>query len=99
MPKPEVSKTPAPKVAEMKGTYTVQVYALKDKGNADAVVQRLTEAGYPAFVEPITGKDMTWYTVRIGKYSSAAEAKKAVETFAQEIKTNHFIDKVRMKEN
>lgn len=98
-PKEEAPKAAAPKTETMKGTYTVQVYAFREKANADAVVKRLTDNGYPAFIEPIEAKGMTWYTVRIGRYPSASEAKKAVENFAQEIKEHHFIDKVRTKEN
>lgn len=98
-PKEEAPKTTAPKTETMKGTYTVQVYAFREKGNAETAVKRLTDNGYPAFIEPIDAKGMTWYTVRIGRYPSASEAKKAVESFAQEIKEHHFIDKVRTKEN
>ncbi len=83
----------------MKGTYTIQVFALREKGNADGVVQRLADAGYPAFVEPVEARGMTWYTVRIGKYPSVSDAKKAVEGFAKELKVHHVIDKVRMKGN
>ena len=86
-------------LSDMTGTYTVQVYALRDKGNAEAAVQRLNDAGYPAFVEEINAREMMWYTVRVGKFPSAAEAKKAVENFAQEIKMHHFIDKVRLAGN
>jgi cell division protein FtsN len=98
-PQEESARPSAPKPETKKGTYTVQVYAFREKGNAEAVLKRLTDSGYPAFIEPIEAKGMTWYTVRIGRYSSASEAKKAVEGFAQEIKVHHFIDKVRTKEN
>jgi septal ring-binding cell division protein DamX len=98
-PQEEVTKPSAPKPETMKGTYTVQVYAFREKGNAEVVLKRLTESGYPAFIEPIEAKGMTWYTVRIGRYPSVSEAKKAVEGFAQEIKEHHFIDKVRTKAN
>ncbi|MCI0707672.1 MAG: SPOR domain-containing protein [Ignavibacteriae bacterium] len=84
---------------EMQGSYTVQVYALLDKNNAETVVHRLADAGYPAFLEPIEARQMTWYTVRVGKFPSAADAKKAIENFAQEIKSHHFIDKIRMAGN
>ncbi len=98
-PQEESAKPSAPKPETKKGTYTVQVYAFREKGNAESVLKRLTDSGYPAFIEPIEAKGMTWYTVRIGRYASASEAKKAVEGFAQEIKEHHFIDKVRTKEN
>jgi septal ring-binding cell division protein DamX len=99
--KPKV-EAPKPKVSakqDMKGMFTIQVYALRERENAEAVAKRLSDVGYPAFVEPIEAKGMVWYTVRIGRYPSATEARKAVENFAQEIKEHHFIDKVRTKEN
>lgn len=39
------------KLEEMKGEYTVQVSAWRDKETAQEMVKRLGEAGYPAFVE------------------------------------------------
>ncbi len=79
----------------MKGNYTIQVSAWRDKSTADKYVQRLESAGYPAFVEQRKVKDGNWYTVRIGRYASMKEARKAVDTFAYELKTNYWIDKVR----
>lgn len=87
----------APKLGEMKGEYTVQVSAWRDKETADDMVRRLADAGYPAFVEERAYKDGTWYTVRVGKYASRKDAQLAVENFAEEIKSNHWIDRVHTK--
>ncbi len=94
-PTAEMSVMPSQKLNEMSGKYTIQVFALLDKKNADDVVNRLSESGYPAYVEEIPMKDATWYTVRIGKYTSRVEARKAVETFALELRSNFFIGRVK----
>jgi septal ring-binding cell division protein DamX len=99
-PKPEVKEMPAPaatNVGDMKGEYTVQVSAWRDKGIADEMVKRLGEAGYPAFVEDRAYKGGTWYTVRIGRYASRKEAASAIQNFAEELKTNYWIDKVKSR--
>jgi len=79
----------------MTGKYTVQVSAWKDRPTAEKYVSRLESAGYPAFVEERDFKGGNWYTVRIGRYSSLKEARKAVDSFAYELKKNYWIDKVR----
>jgi hypothetical protein len=93
--KSEPSVMASPKLSEMSGKYTIQVFALHDQKNAEEIVARLADAGYPAYVEQIPMKDGTWYAVRIGKYPSRTEAKKAVETFALELRSSYFIDRVR----
>jgi cell division septation protein DedD len=85
----------APKLGEMKGEYTIQVSAWRDKSIADEMVKRLAEAGYPAYVEERPYKDGSWFTVRIGRYSSRKDAQEAVQNFADEIKSSYWIDKVR----
>jgi septal ring-binding cell division protein DamX len=99
-PKPAVKEMPAPATSNagnMKGEYTVQVSAWREKGIADEMVKRLGEAGYPAFVEDRAYKGGTWYTVRIGRYGSRKEAESATQNFGEELKTNYWIDKVKAK--
>ena len=97
-PKPAAKEMPTPATADignMKGEYTVQVSAWRDKGIAQEMVKRLAEAGYPAFVEDRAYKGGTWSTVRIGRYASRKDAKSAIQNFGEELKTNHWIDKVK----
>jgi septal ring-binding cell division protein DamX len=95
--KPTMETAPMKKLAEMQGNFTVQVSAFREKKQADEIVGRLEDAGYPAFVETIPMKDVNWYTVRIGHYASRGDAKKAVADFALELRSNYWIDKVRSK--
>jgi cell division septation protein DedD len=99
-PKPAVKEMPAPATAnlgDMKGEFTVQVSAWRDKEIAQEMVKRLGEAGYPAFVEDRAYKGGTWYTVRIGHYASRKEAESAIQNFGEELKSNYWIDKVKAK--
>jgi septal ring-binding cell division protein DamX len=85
------------KLSEMKGEFTVQVVAYREKKKAEEMSHRLEFSGYPSFVERVPMKGGDWYTVRIGRYPSREEAKKAVKTFAMQLQSNCFIDKVRAK--
>ncbi len=85
------------KLSSMQGNYTVQVSAFHEKKQADQIVSRLEDAGYPAFVETVPMKGVSWYTVRIGRYASRTDAKKAVQDFALELRSSYWIDRVRSK--
>jgi cell division septation protein DedD len=100
-PQQPVKEMPAPapsgKLLEMKGEYTIQVSAWRDKEMAEEIVKRLGNAGYPAFQEERAYKNGTWYTVRVGRYASRKDAEMAVQSFAEEIKTNYWVDKAKAK--
>jgi cell division septation protein DedD len=91
----EMAAMTSPKLTDMSGKYTIQVFALHDRKNAEEIVSRLNDGGYPAYLDEAQMKDAMWYTVRIGKYPSRTEAKRAVETFALELRSSYFIDRVR----
>jgi septal ring-binding cell division protein DamX len=83
------------KLSEMKGEFTVQVIAYREKSRAQETAKNLEFSGYPSFVEKIPMKGGDWYTVRIGRYTSRDEAKKAVQSFAEQLQAHYVIDKVR----
>ncbi len=87
----------SPGLKDMKGDYTIQVVAFREKVKADDVLQNLEIAGYPAFVEKVPMQGGDWYTVRIGRYPTRQDAKSAVSTFAEQIRSNYVIDRVRSK--
>ncbi|HVN48280.1 MAG TPA: SPOR domain-containing protein [Bacteroidota bacterium] len=82
---------------EMKGEFTVQVIAYREKTQAEATAKNLEYVGYPSFVEKVPMKGGDWYTVRIGRYASREEAKHAVKSFAAQLQASYVIDKVRSK--
>jgi len=97
-PKEEDEKTDlASKLSEMKGEYTVQVIAYREKKKAVETAGNLEFAGYPSFVERVPMKGGDWYTVRIGRYATRDEAKQAVKTFAAQLQSHYVIDKIRGK--
>jgi cell division septation protein DedD len=85
------------KLGEMKGEYTIQVIAYREKSKAVETSKNLEYAGYPAFVEKVPMKGGDWYTVRIGKYLSREDAQKAVKNFAVQLQAHYVIDKIRKK--
>lgn len=98
---PPSMEMPAPaqsgKLQEMKGEYTIQVSAWRDKEMAQELAKRLEDAGYPAYVEDRQYKDGAWFTVRVGKYPSRKDAEQAVQSFAEEIRSSYWIDRAKAK--
>lgn len=93
-----VVETESPsKLGGMKGEFTVQVIAYREKSKAEETAKNLEFSGYPSFVERIPMKGGDWYTVRIGRYPSRDEAKKAVLSFGEQLQAHYVIDKVRSK--
>ncbi|RPI06242.1 MAG: SPOR domain-containing protein [Ignavibacteriae bacterium] len=85
------------KLGDMKGEFTVQVIAYREKARAVETAKNLEFSGYPSFVEKIPMKGGDWYTVRIGRYATRDEAKKAVDSFGEQLQAHYVIDKVRLK--
>jgi septal ring-binding cell division protein DamX len=83
------------KLSEMQGSFTVQVVAYSEKKEAEIMAKRLQFSGYPSFVEEIPEKIGTLYAVRIGRYPSREEARRAVRTFAAQLQDRNFIVKTR----
>lgn len=54
--------------------YNIQIEAVMDKSGADEMVDRLKKLGYNAQEMTTSLNGQTWYRVRVGPYSSSAEA-------------------------
>lgn len=79
---PDKSKAAAPPpvadqsqpAAVTSGGFAVQITALRDRGEADAIVKRLVTKGYPAYVlNPVPGKPPV-YRVQVGRYRNRGDA-------------------------
>ena len=68
-----VSKDPADSAPAGSG-FVVQVAAVRQRSEADAIRGRLTRKGYPAFVATAGAPGAPTYRVRVGKYPSRREA-------------------------
>jgi cell division septation protein DedD len=79
-PPPAPARAATPKPADVPaagrpGTWVVQVIATRDQSVANAVVKRLTDKGYPAFlVNPAAGAAQAFYKVHVGRYNDRREA-------------------------
>ena len=68
--------TAAPPSAVTGAGFVVQVVALRDRTEADAIVKRLAGKGYQAFVvNPVPGKPPV-YKVQVGRFAERGEAEK-----------------------
>jgi cell division septation protein DedD len=72
------TNVPAPSPAasaEPAGTgFSIQVAALRERGEADAIVKRLASKGYPAYVVAPAKGSASIFRVRVGKYKDRREA-------------------------
>ena len=70
----------------------MQVAALRDRAAAVAVMTRLTEKRYPAFVvEPVPGAPVASYRVRVGPFTDRAAAERAAARLEREEQFKPFI--------
>jgi DedD protein len=86
--KPKAAPSPAPDqsapAAVTSGGYAVQITALRDRGEADAIVKRLVSKGYPAYVlNPLPGKPPV-YRVQIGRYQNRGDADRIASRLQKE---------------
>ena len=66
------------------GGFAVQITALRDRGEADAIVKRLAAKGYPAYiVNPLPGKPPV-YRVQVGRFQERAEADRIASRLQKE---------------
>ena len=74
--KGEVKPPPSPPASVTSGGYVVQIAALRDRVEADAIVKRLAGKGYQAFVvNPVPGKPPV-YKVQVGRFTERGDADK-----------------------
>jgi cell division septation protein DedD len=75
---------PAPPTAVTSGGFAVQITALRDRSEADAIVRRLEAKGYPAYVvNPLPGKPPV-YRVQVGRFQDRAEADRIASRLQKE---------------
>jgi cell division septation protein DedD len=84
-PKPAPAASQNPPASEPSGAgFAVQIAAVGERGEADAIVKRLMGRGYPAYVmAPAAGAPRV-FRVRIGKYKDRREAEKVADRLRKE---------------
>lgn len=82
---PQAAKTDAAVTPASQDGLVVQVAALRDRAEAEAVVKQLAAKGYPAFlVDPTPGSPTVVYRVRVGRYKDRREAEQIVRRLEKE---------------
>jgi cell division septation protein DedD len=87
-PAPAESSAPVPAAT---GGFTVQVTALKSKGDADAIAERLQSKGYRAYVVAPEGGGQVVYKVRVGMNMQRPEAEQIMARLKTEEKFQPWI--------
>jgi len=83
-PQPAPPAEPAAAAPADEG-WVLQITALRDRDAAEALVKRLTDKGYPAFlVDPVPGEPATLHRVRVGRYANRAEAERIARQLERE---------------
>ena len=95
---PPAPATPAaregqpPSGADARRGWVVQVAALRDRGAAIAIIRRLSNKGYQAYiVEPPPGGPAPGYRVRVGPFSDRRQAEQASRRLEREEQFKPFI--------
>jgi cell division septation protein DedD len=87
---PTVTATPASSSGQP-GAWVVQLVALKDRGDATAMANRLSAKGYPAFVlDPAAGAPAI-YRVQVGGYPDRDHADQAARRIEKEEKIQGYV--------
>jgi cell division septation protein DedD len=83
---PAAAAPPSPTGAPAQpGVWAVQVVALTDRAAANAVVQRLSSKGYPAFlVSPQSGSAVQNYKVQVGRFEDRSQAEQTAGRLKKE---------------
>ncbi|HWK11038.1 MAG TPA: SPOR domain-containing protein [Vicinamibacterales bacterium] len=81
---PPTPARPAAQTGARPGVWVVQLVALKDRGAAAAVVQRLSAKGYPAFVVSPSPGAPAIYRVQVGRYNDRREAEQVARRLEKE---------------
>jgi len=86
---------PVPQVMPIgDGNYTVQVSAWLNKAKADEESSKLTQAGFPSFVDEKAVSGEPWYRVRVGRYTTRNEANTEREKLQKMLEGSLFVAKV-----
>jgi len=79
---------PAPPVGD---GYAIQVAAMLDHTDADAMAKRLSSKGYNAFILPLAQTTPPRYRVRVGKFKTKHEAESVAAKLQKEEQFNPWI--------
>ena len=71
--------------------WIVQLGSFTDEVNAQSLNNKLREAGYPAFVEPLKRNGKISYRVRVGPEIKRSEADKLLKNLKEKMKLDGIV--------
>jgi cell division septation protein DedD len=92
-PAPAVARAPSPSPPADRGGWVVQVTALRQKPEAEAIANRLSSRGYKAFVLDPQPGSTPLYRVRVGPFSDRSDAEQTVKRLSREEQFNPWISR------
>lgn len=77
--------------------YTIQVFSLPDKQQANSKIDLLNNAGFDSYILSFTHPkfNSTWYRVRIGKFEDYAKADSTATRIKQNLNIDTWIDRIK----
>ncbi|MDD3807414.1 MAG: SPOR domain-containing protein [Candidatus Marinimicrobia bacterium] len=87
----------ANRIPSDKNRYTVQVSSWTNYKSAEKAMKELQDAGFDAYIQNayLSHTDKVWYRVRVGNFTSLAEARKVAEQIKQKTSQDTWIDYMR----
>ena len=82
---------PAPSPSQAAAGRVIQVFSTNNADQADQLVRRLGEGGYPAFLVEESIQGRTTFRVRVGPYEQEARARKIAEELRREYRLETWI--------
>jgi cell division septation protein DedD len=73
------------------GAFAVQLVALRERGEAEAIVSRLVTKGYPAYVLVPSPGSPPVYRVQVGRFKSRGDAEKTASRLKKEEQFNPWV--------
>ena len=73
------------------GDVVIQVFSSADRAQAEALLARLEQAGYSAFMDPLENGSRTMFRVRVGPYASRDVAETAADELRKEFRVETWI--------
>jgi DedD protein len=74
-----------------KGAVVIQVFSSQDQSQADRIRKQLAKGGQNAFLSPVDVAGHTMYRVRIGPFTSRADAQKVAEKVRKAYKLDTWV--------
>ena len=92
---PPAGTTPSATTAEPTSGHVVQVFSSTDEAQAQRLVERLGNGGFPAFISPFEDRGQIKYRVRVGPYRERSRADEAADRLRREFRLDTWVTQLQ----